>query len=440
MASKSSEVRLQSNRRMVSSCVAYNCTTRSRKESGISFFGFPLSNPPLLKKWILAIRREGLRPSRSTRICSKHFDPESFQCRPDASYPLLRQDAVPSVFDFSMHNNEDVGKNKKKITTTEKLLLELKDEYPSDNEISPLACCAIESVDPSKIVAADHCYDGPKLGDIPFESCQRVKREIVSAVNEQNKRFKEELAKKRLVLRRKIRTLQQQIRRRDKTVRRLKRTINEMKDQRLDNEAGRLAFLRANFNPVQAEIFENELRNSEVKAARRYSDTVKEFAITLYAQSPSAYDYMRTIFTLPSRPLIKRWVSESHSKSTDATHKNAEVIEPATPSESEIATGDPEVMNEIVCENYPNKKVNTIYIEGLGEVEYINVDDTDKLDDAESNLTFFANNEKVQIFQPITAISNVELENAIRSAQLATSDTQQISFGLHGEIFFTEKH
>ena len=38
--------------KMVTSCVAFGCTNRMKKGSGISFHRFPHKNPDLLHKWV----------------------------------------------------------------------------------------------------------------------------------------------------------------------------------------------------------------------------------------------------------------------------------------------------------------------------------------------------------------------------------------------------
>ncbi|GLH07487.1 Uncharacterized protein GBIM_12972 [Gryllus bimaculatus] len=98
---------------MVISCAAYNCTSRQEKGSGISFHGFP-RDPELRKRWIIATKRKDFVPSKYTRLCSKHFEESAFQLRPNASYPLLNRDAVPSVFDFPEHVGASPKKKKRK--------------------------------------------------------------------------------------------------------------------------------------------------------------------------------------------------------------------------------------------------------------------------------------------------------------------------------------
>ena len=46
--------------KMVTSCVAFGCTNRMKKGSGISFHCFPHKNPDLLHKWVQAVRRQAM--------------------------------------------------------------------------------------------------------------------------------------------------------------------------------------------------------------------------------------------------------------------------------------------------------------------------------------------------------------------------------------------
>ena len=50
-------------------CVAWGCSNRSMKGSGLKFHRFPLKNMDLLKKWIVAMRREDFAPTSYSRIC-----------------------------------------------------------------------------------------------------------------------------------------------------------------------------------------------------------------------------------------------------------------------------------------------------------------------------------------------------------------------------------
>ena len=55
------------------------------------------SDEVLLKKWMVAIRRESFVPSKHSHVCSKHFLQSDYY--PGGSRELLKN-SVPSVFDF----------------------------------------------------------------------------------------------------------------------------------------------------------------------------------------------------------------------------------------------------------------------------------------------------------------------------------------------------
>ena len=59
--------------------------------------------------WLQAMRRKGWHPSKSERICEKHFIPGDYQYSPTLPFSqtlgrrYLKKDAVPSVFNFPEH-------------------------------------------------------------------------------------------------------------------------------------------------------------------------------------------------------------------------------------------------------------------------------------------------------------------------------------------------
>ncbi|XP_043931773.1 THAP domain-containing protein 2-like [Protopterus annectens] len=91
------------------SCAAYGCNSRNTLESrqqGVTFHRFPLSNKPLLQEWRLAMKRskhngELWMPSPYQRICSLHFEKQSFD--ETGQTRRLRSNAVPSIFNFPDH-------------------------------------------------------------------------------------------------------------------------------------------------------------------------------------------------------------------------------------------------------------------------------------------------------------------------------------------------
>lgn len=72
------------------------------------FCRFPFKRKELLAKWIKAIRRDKWEPTSTTFICSVHFSESCFR-----RYSLqirLKEDAVPSIFDFPAHMQKKVHK------------------------------------------------------------------------------------------------------------------------------------------------------------------------------------------------------------------------------------------------------------------------------------------------------------------------------------------
>ena len=63
---------------MVSSCATFGCANRVKKGSGISFHRFPKKGLELEKQWITAIRRKNWSPSKTSCLCSEHFDRSCF--------------------------------------------------------------------------------------------------------------------------------------------------------------------------------------------------------------------------------------------------------------------------------------------------------------------------------------------------------------------------
>ncbi|CAB3994515.1 THAP domain-containing 9 [Paramuricea clavata] len=110
-------------------------------------------------------------------------------------------------------------------------------------------------------------------------------------------------------LQQKIRTLQQKLRR-------TKTKMNTMHDV--------IQFLEEKLvlNPKESEALLSTLNNTQLiflynfqdniksaPSARRYSDEIKEFALTLYFYSPWAYKYVRSLVPLPNPSLTRKWSS-----------------------------------------------------------------------------------------------------------------------------------
>jgi len=79
-----------------------------------------------LKLWVKAVDRTGFIPNKNSRLCHVHFKSSDFYENPGGSYKLsLKSDAVPSIFEVSIHStliptklfcNGPPPQKKKKIT------------------------------------------------------------------------------------------------------------------------------------------------------------------------------------------------------------------------------------------------------------------------------------------------------------------------------------
>lgn len=68
------------------------------------FFRFPLKRPDILKMWVHAIKRKNFTPNNYSYLCSEHFHSDDYQIRPGSNIKLLKENAVPSIFNaFPKH-------------------------------------------------------------------------------------------------------------------------------------------------------------------------------------------------------------------------------------------------------------------------------------------------------------------------------------------------
>ncbi|KAL3882436.1 hypothetical protein ACJMK2_028775, partial [Sinanodonta woodiana] len=133
-------------------CVAFNCKTGSGQ--GVGLFEFP-KDEKRRKVWISRIKRKDFRPSKTSRLCAKHFTNDQFVVDPllamTIGYKLrklqLKSDAIPSVFDFEVkkkgNDNADSFKRKqrqsgavakrKRIETLAQILEVSSDSDQNDN-------------------------------------------------------------------------------------------------------------------------------------------------------------------------------------------------------------------------------------------------------------------------------------------------------------------
>lgn len=110
-------------------------------------------------------------------------------------------------------------------------------------------------------------------------------------------------------LRKKLASLRSQRRRLRRKIGDMKGLVDELRSRSLaSTELQKL--LNDNFFGLPLQIMQNMARNAAIaKESRRYTDEMKQFAITLYFYSPKAYKFVRNHIPLPHKSLISRWLS-----------------------------------------------------------------------------------------------------------------------------------
>ncbi|KAM5164605.1 LOW QUALITY PROTEIN: uncharacterized protein ACMZJ9_007056 [Mantella aurantiaca] len=101
---------------MVICCAAPSCTNRQGKgkRGAVSFHRFPLKDTARLNLWTVAIQRSDWTPGPYSFLCSEHFTLDSFVPRMPDQHPLLRPNAVPSLFK-SVKDNQRKGATEKPV-------------------------------------------------------------------------------------------------------------------------------------------------------------------------------------------------------------------------------------------------------------------------------------------------------------------------------------
>ncbi|XP_048349003.1 52 kDa repressor of the inhibitor of the protein kinase [Sphaerodactylus townsendi] len=99
-------------------CAAPNCTRKST-QSDLAFFRFP-RDPTRCLRWVENCRRADLEDktpdqlNKHYRLCAKHFE-SSMICRSSPYRTVLRDNAVPTIFDLTSHLNNPHSRHRKRI-------------------------------------------------------------------------------------------------------------------------------------------------------------------------------------------------------------------------------------------------------------------------------------------------------------------------------------
>ena len=246
---------------MVVTCIAYGCTEWMGNDPSVSFHQFPHKNPERLRKWIQAIRRKDWVPTKNSYICSKHFTESSFVVRPGKQGRRLYEHAIPSVFPSFPEHLQKMHV-RRKSPTKRKLL-----EEPTHPEGQPTH----SQQSPSKIaksIESDHSYADDSINAL-----------------EQLEHLKE--------LQKQVKVLKQKVSRRDEKIKNIEQLFTSLKEKNLILEEQH-SLLQHNFGGIAENLFQNQLKNvkSTTPHRYRYSEEIKQFAMTLHYYSPKAYDFV----------------------------------------------------------------------------------------------------------------------------------------------------
>ena len=222
-----------------------------------------MKNESLLEQWEKIVQKENMVPWKATtssRICSNHFEPTDYIIPPSSSTPCrLKPNALPSI--FPPHEFEEPS-----------IALQSRLEFPSKRPLS----------------SVDNTMSPPA--------------KAAKAASEDNER--DELEKK---LRNKIKSLQQQLRRSKQKVQSMGEVIETLKEK-LKLDASDAESFHSTVDNLGMKLLFNMKENlNTTPSARRYSDEIKEFALTVYYYSPRAYRYIRSIVPLPNPSLVRKW-------------------------------------------------------------------------------------------------------------------------------------
>lgn len=264
---------------MVKSCCALNCTNRDRikprkkittltdtvgvrtiqvqiqidtsscvNTPGRSFHEFP-KDECMRRLWVSAVSRDDFKPSRSSTVCSDHFLATDY--RQTKKRKLLKPNAVP--FGRSLKERRKIIKKPVKKSKKKTLPIVIEPKAP------------------------------PTLTEL---------------------KLRNDLLKKR----KEHKMMKQRVRRKNKKMDSINSVIAQLRKDSMVKDAQAVS-LKNNFAGTCLELFENQAKNSQRKGSngRRYTDEVKQFALTLNFYSPRAYRFIRKVFFLPNPSTIRGW-------------------------------------------------------------------------------------------------------------------------------------
>ncbi|CAH2275621.1 DNA transposase THAP9 isoform X1 [Pelobates cultripes] len=266
------------------SCAASGCKSRytlEARKKGITFHRFPRSNPTLLDKWRVAMKRatstgELWMPSRYQRLCSLHFKQSCFDTTGQTK--RLRDDVIPSIFNFTDDIKTEIPEKDPMPATSE----------PTEPEVATMAK-AVQTLPANKeainncIQLQDHLYFTP---DVETLKKKLQASEYSRAQKEKELRNAKEREKR---LRQTCPTIYRALRKRKLLSPQLQEKLQQYGDIPLD-------------------LFK--------KPVSEYSAQQRLFSLTLQLHDPSSYRYIGNGFKVPlPRPRkLRQWLKTDCDK------------------------------------------------------------------------------------------------------------------------------
>ena len=236
-------------------------------------FRFP-AKQDLRSKWMVAMRREGFVPTKHSRLCSNHFRPQDFRMM--KSKLMLKDGAVPSVFDFPLHLQRP--QRSRKPPLERKTLSNFPTRSTSSNSRSNI------------LKEHNYCLT-------VAHSPRKMKRKVTDLIS-QNESLRRKLdieVHKRRRMEKRIDTMHDVI-------------LNLSKEKRIDQRLESL--LKGSFGIIPLAVFQRGLCAKEGAHSReRYPPDIRAFALTLQFHSTVAYEYLRKYFPgcLPRLSTLRSW-------------------------------------------------------------------------------------------------------------------------------------
>ena len=186
----------------------------------------------------------------------------------------LHKSAIPTNFPAHPHHKQRKTPQSERALPKKRHLPFNEDGMEPPNKYTPC---------PSEILK-EHQYSSSKLIE---DQLKKTKQKLDEAKQE-------------------LKGLKQKVKRRNKKISQL---LQDVKDRDMLRQE-QLDLLKMNFSEKTFTLIENELNAQETDShALRYSDQLKQFAVTMHFYSPQAYEFLRSYLHLPHQATIRKWSS-----------------------------------------------------------------------------------------------------------------------------------